>query len=353
MADLASLQPTHVQPHLGDRLVLGASRLLPGIGLSALITLCAAGLAQQVGGPVMLYALIAGMMVAPLAASQTFSPGTDFTAKTVLKAGIILLGARVTLADLAALGWQTAILVVLAIATTISVGWWIGRKMKLSSTCAVISAGAVAICGASAALAICAVLPKGKSREQNTVVVVLAVTALSTAAMVLYPVISTALGYNATEAGVFMGVTIHNVAQVIGAGYMVSGEAAETATVVKLMRIACLVPAVIVISILFSRESRSDQPANPIKKPPLLPMFLIGFLLVMTINSLGIIPSATAASLGSISHWALVMSVAALGAKTALSEMLKVGPRCFAVMATQTAMLAAFAMIAISFVMVF
>ncbi|MEL7548011.1 MAG: putative sulfate exporter family transporter [Pseudomonadota bacterium] len=350
MADFAPLQQAQPKIRLGSGPIISGARILPGIALFAIVTLSVFLIERQFGGPVILYALIAGMLIAPIATNSTFGRGTEFTASEILKIGIILLGARVTLVDLAGLGWQTAALVVAGVAFTLSVGWWIGRKLNLSSTHAMISASAVAICGASAALAVCAVLPKDRDREQNTVVTVLAVTALSTFAMVLYPVIAGVLGFDSQEAGVFIGVTIHNVAQVIGAGFLVSGEAAETATIVKLMRVACLVPAVVVISMLFARSNATQGGA---KTPPMLPMFLIGFVVVMLINSAGLIPSNTTAIMATASHWALVMSVAALGAKTSFAQMAKVGPRCFAAMIAQTVALAIFAAVAIGLVMTF
>lgn len=346
MADLAPLPSAQIQTQQGRGWFDALPRLLPGISVAALIALSVGLIERQFGGPIMLYGLIAGMLAAPLANRAPFKTGIDFSAKEILKLGIILLGARLTLAEITALGWQTAIMVILAIAATISIGWWIGRRMRLESSHAVISAGAVAICGASAALAICAVLPKDRGREKSTVITILSVTIFSTLAMVLYPVVSTMLGFDDTEAGIFMGMTIHNVAQVIGAGYVVSPEAAETATIVKLMRIACLVPAVVVISIIFSR---TRAPASTSKTPPLLPMFLVGFVCVMLINTFGFLSVSTAASMSTLSHWALVMSLVALGAKTPFKELLNVGPRGFAAMGLQTIFLAAFAVGAIVF----
>ena len=136
----------------------------------------------------------------------------------------------------------------------------------------VLSGGAVAICGASAALAIASVLPRDENRERDTILTVVSVTALSTLAMILYPVFATSIGLDHKQAGIFIGGTIHDVAQVVGAGYTISNETGDIATYVKLLRVAMLLPAVFAISFLFARNGGDGEGARPT-----LPLFLVGF----------------------------------------------------------------------------
>jgi uncharacterized integral membrane protein (TIGR00698 family) len=235
------------------------------------------------------------------------------------------------------LGWPVVALVVVSVIATILIGGLIGRAFGLKGDQSVLSAGAVAICGASAALAIASVLPSHKDHERNTIMTVAGVTALSTVAMVVYPVFTTYLQYDNATAGVFLGATIHDVAQVVGAGYIISDETGEISTLVKLIRVACLVPVVVVIS-LITHRSRSESP----DKRPLLPWFLVAFVVLVIVNSLGWVPSDAHSVLTPVSSWCLLTAVAALGVKTSLKALADVGPAPIGVMVLQTLLLAAF-----------
>ncbi|MBL4789900.1 MAG: putative sulfate exporter family transporter, partial [Kordiimonadaceae bacterium] len=247
--------------------------------------------------------------------------------------------------DLAAVGWATGLLVVSGVAVTILGGWAIGRLLGLSPALSILSAGAVAICGASAALAIAAVLPRCEKRDGNLILVVASVTALSTIAMIFYPPLAHLLGLEGTMAGVFFGATIHDIAQVIGAGYAVSDVAGETAVIVKLIRVACLVPVVVMIGLFFKSE-RSKSGADV--KTPLLPLFLVGFVILVLVNSMGIIPEAINTGLSDTSRWCLITAVAALGVKTNLSEVFAVGSAPLLALVAQTVLLAVFALCGIA-----
>lgn len=317
-----------------------ARALAPGVFLAATIAFASRFVSERYGGPVMLYALLFGIAFNFLGDDDRCKAGIVFASKTVLRIGVALLGARITLGEVAALGAPTVILVVSGVFITITVGSAIGRILRLTPDHAVLSAGAVAICGASAALAISSVLPQTKNSERNTILTVVGVTTLSTLAMVIYPMIARVFDFTDVQAGIFLGATIHDVAQVIGAGYMISDVAGETAAIVKLMRVACLVPAVMVIALLF--RARADRGSVAVKTP-LLPVFLIGFVILMLFNSVGFVPDRLADMLGGASSWCLLGAVAALGVKTSLKDIVAVGPRPVAMMALQTLMLAAFA----------
>jgi uncharacterized membrane protein YadS len=185
-------------------------------------------------------------------------------------------------------------LILASVVATIVVGGLIGRAFGLKADQSVLSAGAVAICGASAALAISSVLPSHKDHERNTIMTVAGVTALSTVAMVAYPVFVTYLQYDNATAGVFLGATIHDVAQVVGAGYIISDPTGEISTLVK------------------TRRSRAESP----DKRPLLPWFLVAFVVLVIVNSMGWVPAEAHSMLTPISSWCLLTAVAALGVKT-------------------------------------
>lgn len=299
-----------------------ARALAPGLVVAALVALAASWLSEHYGAPVMLFALLLGIAVNFLSADPRCRPGIDFASRSVLRLGVALLGMRITFGQMQSLGAGPLALTFGSVAATICVGWLLARAAKLDPAFGVLTGGAVAICGASAALAIAAVLPKGPHHERDTVMTVVGVTALSTIAMILYPLVAHALGFDAHTAGIFLGATIHDVAQVVGAGYSVSTEAGDTATIVKLFRVAMLLPAVFAISLLFRARNAGAEAGT---RPPLLPAFLVGFAVLVAINSTGQVPPGVAQGLQAASRWCLVLAIAALGTKTSLGDLARVG----------------------------
>jgi uncharacterized integral membrane protein (TIGR00698 family) len=293
----------------------------------------------------MLYALLFGMAFNFLTEDERFAPGIQFASRNILRIGVALLGLRITMTEVADLGWPVVGLIVVSVTATILAGGLIGRAFGLKGDQSVLSAGAVAICGASAALAISSVLPNHKDHERNTIMTVAGVTALSTVAMVAYPVFVTYLQYDNATAGIFLGATIHDVAQVVGAGYIISDQTGEISTLVKLIRVACLVPVVIIIS-LITHRNRADSP----DKRPLLPWFLVAFVVLVIVNSMGWVPSEAQSMLTPVSSWCLLTAVAALGVKTSLRTLADVGPAPVGVMVIQTLLLAALVIGGIAFI---
>ena len=318
---------------------------MPGLLLSATIALAVRFVSDRLGGPAMLYALLFGMAFNFLTEDERFAAGIRFASRNILRIGVALLGLRITTGDVMELGWPVVALVLASVAATVLVGGLIGRAFGLKGDQSVLSAGAVAICGASAALAIASVLPSHKDSERNMILTVAGVTALSTVAMIAYPVFVTYLGYDNATAGIFLGATIHDVAQVVGAGYIISDESGEISTLVKLIRVACLVPVVVTISLVM-RRGRSPASADV----PLLPWFLVVFIVLVIVNSLGWVPADAHTVLTPVSSWCLLTAVAALGVKTSLKALADVGPAPIGVIVIQTIFLAIFVIGGIAFI---
>ncbi len=199
-----------------------------------------------------------------------------------------------------------------------------------------LTGGATAICGASAALALAAALPAHPGKERATLFTVIGVSALSTLAMIAYPMIVHALDLGPQAAGVFLGATIHDVAQVVGAGYAVSRETGDAATVVKLMRVAMLLP-VIVCAAMITRAARRRERG---RRPPLLPWFAVVFIVFVAVNSTGWIAPPVQQLGNELSRWCLVIAIAAIGMKTELKQLVSVGMRPVALMIGETVFLA-------------
>ena len=311
--------------------------LFPGVMAAGLVALAAQWVAEHHGAPAMLMALLFGMAMSFLGdEGGRGAPGVAFAAKAVLRLGVALLGARISAEIVVGLGWQTVALVLAALAATIGFGVAVSRLFGQSRRFGVLTAGAVAICGASAAMALAAALPRDGRSERDLIFTVLGVTLLSTAAMIVYPVILGALGWDETRAGVFLGATIHDVAQVVGAGFSISPEAGETATLVKLIRVTALAPVVVLVALW----SRGAQGAEAGRRPPLVPGFVVGFLVLAAANSLGLLPVAVADAATLASRWALLTAIAAVGMKTSMREMLRLGPAAIALLVAETAFIA-------------
>lgn len=309
----------------------------PGLLLCMMLAAGAMVVASATGIPAVLAALALGIAARPVADEIAQPSGINWCARSALRIGIALIGARLSLADLESFGWPAAALAVTAVVLSLSLGTAVGLIFGLPTQRATLSAGAVGICGASAALAISAVLPPTPERERQTVYTICVVTLLSTAAMLLYPLIGEVGGLSDVQAGMFFGGSIHDLAQVIGAGAMVSPEATEAATVTKLIRVACLAPAVMVLGLYYSsRASVADA-----DRPPLLPNFLLAFIGLAVAANLGLLPRSAVEAMIDASVFCLVIATVALGLKTYPRALIADGWRPALAAIAQTLILAA------------
>ena len=307
----------------------------PGFLAAATIALASSWLAQHYTAPVMLFALLFGMAFHFLYEEGRCVAGIEFASRAVLRLGVSLLGLRITLAQIASLGIGPVAMVIVGVATTILLGVVLARRLGLARAFGALSGGAVAICGASAALAVASVLPRHPNSERDTILTVVAVTALSTLAMILYPIFVVAIGLDHVKAGIFLGGTIHDVAQVVGAGYSVSQETGDIATYVKLLRVAMLLPAVLAISVALHRAKGQRAAA------PALPGFLVAFAVLVLLNSFDLVPKAATDLANDLSRWCLVAAISALGMKTSFKELFAVGWRPIVLMIIETAWIGA------------
>ena len=312
------------------------SPLWQGASITAMTGLAALFLSEHYGAPAMLFALLLGMAVSFLYQSDSpCAKGIDFTGSTILRVGIVLLGTRIALGDLITLGWQTALMLAGAIFTTIILGVVLARVFGLQKRFGALTGGSVAICGASAALAISSIMPNSEHKERDTLLTVIGVTAMSTIAMILYPIIVNYLEFDAHNAGVFLGGTIHDVAQVVGAGYSVSPETGDIATLTKLVRVAMLLPVVLIMMVIINRSNQSNK-----SDLPKVPGFLIGFVILMVINSCFSLPSVLLESANELSKFFLITAIAAIGMKTNLGKLTEVGIKPIILIVAETVWIA-------------
>jgi len=304
----------------------------PGLAATVTVALAATYLSDHYGAPPIIFALLLGMALNALSGEARYLPGINLSARTLLRLSVALLGLRISFGQISALGWSTAAMVMVTVPVTILFGWMSAKILKLDGRFGVLSGGAVGICGASAAMAIAVAWPR-KDSERDTVVVIACITTYSTIAMVMYPALLSHFHFDPIQTGRFLGGSIHDVAQVVAAGYASSPQAGDSATIVKLMRVAILLPTVLIITLISAK--RGDAAPGQ-RKVPLLPSFLVAFVALAALNGFHVVPTPLAAILTEASKWLLVISVAALGMKTSLREMMAVGAPALLLIAAET-----------------
>lgn len=327
-------------------------RAWPGSALCVLIALAASFAAAQHQGPPMLYALLFGIALHHQSADARTALGVDFCSRTLLRLGVGLLGARISWDQVASLGWPTVLVVLFAVASTLACGWWLARALRLPWTLGVLAGGATAICGATAALAIAAVLPRAPDGEtpveRHALIVVVMATLLSTVAMLGYPLIARQLQLSPAGGGLFLGGSIHDVAQVVVAGYSISPATGDVASLVKLLRVSLL--ALVVLGVSAGCRAPGAQAGHsprsmPVRIGGLLPGFLWLFIGLATLNSLFGLDQLQA-EFTLASRTCLMLGVAGLGMKTSFLHLASAGWRPILLMVMTSAWLAAFSLVA-------
>jgi uncharacterized integral membrane protein (TIGR00698 family) len=298
-----------------------------GVLLALAVAAAARFFSDHYGAPAMLFALLFGIAFNFLSTDERCAPGIELASKTLLRAGVALLGFRLSLSEIASLGAGSLLAVAGLLVATIAFGILVAPLLGRHWRFGLLTGGAVAICGASAALAISAVLPRRGELEKDTLFTVMAVTTLSTVAMITYPILTRLLGFDDAETGFLIGATIHDVAQVVGAGYSVSDVAGDLGTLVKLERVAMLPIVLLAITLVCGKgEGKRAE----------LPLFLVGFVVCVLMNSTGLVPAAVQSGASTLSQWLLTVAIAALGIRTSLKAMVDLGPRHLLLVVAET-----------------
>ena len=322
----------------------------PGLLVCILAGILAAYISEITVIPVMLLAIIIGLLLHVLNSVSILKDGINWSSRGLLYTGVALMGLRIDLTDLSQVGFMAPLFVILTLITTLLVGYAIARALGQSKDFSILMSGAVGICGVSAAAAICSALEDNPLRDAQLAITVAGITVLSTLAMLLYPFISNALNLNILESGIFMGGGIHNVSQAVGAGYAVSNEAGDLAVIFKLIRVSMLLPVIIIISLVWGKGSSTPYPNVRSKLKASTPPFLVVFCLLALLSCLNIVPDL-AKNAGNISaHWALIISLVAIGIKTDTRLVMKVGVMPLTIMTLTTAFMGAMLLIGISLI---
>lgn len=323
-----------------------ANSLFPGLLVAVIIALASRFVAEHYGAPAMLLALLFGMSLNFLGGEARTRPGIDFGSKQVLRLGVALLGVRISADMLGVLGWDVIALVVAGVGATIGFGLLSSRLFGFRYRFAFLSSGAVAICGASAAMAIAAILPKDDRSEERLIFTVVGVTLLSTVAMILYPVLAQFMGFDDRTTGIFIGATVHDVAQVVGAGFSVSEETGNVATLVKLLRVVMLAPVVVIAAMVIRAAAGAGEVGG--KRPPLVPYFVLGFIGLAALGVAGLLPAPVTVAASEGSRWLLLIAIGSVGLKTLPKDILNVGTTAALFLVAETVFLALFIVVGLT-----
>jgi uncharacterized integral membrane protein (TIGR00698 family) len=293
---------------------------VPGLLVAGLASLASAYLAEHYGAPLTLMALLVGLALNFLSGDARLLPGLAFASRTLLRIGIVLVGARVTLAQIVGLGWVALLAILAIVGVTMAAGVLASRRFGFGAAFGALAGGAVAICGASAAMALATVLGERRVNQAQLALVLVGISAMSAAAMVAYPVLCHLLGFDDRQAGFVLGAAIHDVAQSLGAGYAFSPGAGENAAIVKLTRVALLAPALALTGYFFPGEGASRSAFR-------VPWFVVGFFVFAAINSTGFVPAPVGTGATTLATALLVCAVTATGIRSPMQSLLKSGAK--------------------------
>ena len=252
-------------------------------------------------------------------------PGLDLAGKRLMRLGIVLLGLKLALGEVLALGWQTLLVVVAVVAATFFGTRWLGTRVGLPGDQALLIATGFSICGASAVAAMNGVTD---SDEDDVVTAVALVTLCGSLAIVVLPLLHHPLGLTDLQFGRWAGASVHDVGQVVAVAQTAGPAALAQAVVVKLMRVALLAP--IVAATAVARRRRSGAPAGA-KRPPIVPLFVLGFLAMVALRSTGVVPIRTVDNVESLDNLLLAAALFGLGSAVDVRKLVRTGGKALLV----------------------
>ena len=278
---------------------------------------------------VLLGAVAANLRLLPRGAR----PGLGFAGKRLMRLGIVLLGLKLALSDVVALGWRTLLVTVGVVLLTFLGTRWLGRRLGLPGDQPLLIATGFSICGASAVAAMNSVTD---SDEDDVVTSVALVTLCGTLAILLLPLLQHPLGLGAVPFGRWVGASVHDVGQVVATAQTAGPGALDQAVIVKLMRIAMLAP--LVASVALARRGRtrparpapapqSDRPETAARRPPLVPLFVLGFLAMVALRSTGILDAGQVGASQSAANLLMAAGLFALGTGVDVRRLARTGGR--------------------------
>lgn len=300
----------------------GVAPVLPGLAVCAAgaLTAWATNRFLPAVSPLLIAILLGALWRNLLPIPPALSSGVAFCARTLLRAGIVLLGLQLSLASIAALGPGVLLLVLLSVGCTFAAALWFGKLLGVSPAQRMLIASGFAICGAAA---VAATQNATRARTQEVATAIGLVVLFGTLMIPAVPLLGGLLGMPSEAVGLWIGASTHEVAQVVAAGEMVGGAALSVAVTVKLARVLTLAPIVAGVALYTRRSQRSNDAALP----PVVPLFILGFIAAMLLRTSGLLPAGVLDAAQVLQTFLLSAAMFALGLDVHLRSLLRVGRR--------------------------
>lgn len=306
----------------------GVRRLLPGLAATAAAVLVAWSVnrLEPAFSPLTCAVLLGAVAANARLLPHGAGPGLGFAGRRLMRLGIVLLGLKLALGDVLALGWETLAVTVTVMLLTFAGTQWLGRRMGLPGDQPLLVATGFSICGASAVAAMNSVTD---SDEDDVVTSVALVTLCGTLAIILLPLLHHPLGLTDLQFGRWVGASVHDVGQVVATAQTAGPGALDQAVVVKMMRIAMLAP--LVASVALTRRRRPARLEQvPAKHVPLVPLFVLGFLMMIGLRSTGIVPAQVVGGSQDLANLLMAAGLFALGTGVDVPRLARTGGRALA-----------------------
>ncbi|MFP7759813.1 YeiH family protein [Marisediminicola sp. LYQ134] len=316
-----------------------ARALAPGLAVAGAGALLAAIVALALPVvPLLTAAVVLGIVVGQLPAAKPLldgplAPGIRFASKTLMRVGIVLLGFRLSLVDIADLGVVAVLAIVALVVATFFATWGFGRAMRLPGDEPLLIAAGFSICGASAIGAMGAAT-RSDARQQATPVAL--VTLCGTLAIAVLPLAGSLVGLDPEQFGRWVGASVHDVGQVVATAQTAGAAALAIAVVVKLTRVLMLAPMVaIATTALRVRDRRADAAGTPREgvtgRAPIVPLFVVGFLAAVLVNTLVPLPTPMLEVVDGVQVIVLAAALVALGSAVRIATLVRTGWRALVV----------------------
>ena len=310
---------------------------LPGLGLTAIVAIVAFAVESLVKSqtPLVISPLVVAVVLGGLISNLGLIPdrcrsGLRFAARSLLRLGIVLLGLQLSFSQVRELGAPGLLLVVFVVAITFVGTQWLGKKLGLSHGLSLLVATGFSICGASA---IAAMRPVSDADDDDMAYAIALVTICGTLAIFLLPAFAEIIGFSGAQFGSWVGASVHDVAQTVATAASGNEQTQHAAIIVKLTRVMLLAPLVAGVS--FARRhkiAKSQMPsekatASATKLPPLIPLFVVGFMVSISLNSFFDIPKAVLSDAKWIEKSLLASALVGLGAGVDARKLRSIGAR--------------------------
>lgn len=298
------------------------SATLPGLGLTFGIAVLATAVQRFSGIPALsplVVAMVLGMALRNLAGTpEAARPGIGFSLRRVLRFAIVLLGFQLTLEQLRAVGLPGVAVIAVVLAATFVFTKWAGRALGVEARLAELIAAGTSVCGASAVIATNTVT---RGTDEDVAYAIACVTVFGSLSMIAIPLLGEMMAMGPSHYGIWVGATVHEVAQVVGAGFQHGAEAGQAATVAKLSRVMLLAPLILVLGALARRGGKAAHGSAP------TPWFVLGFIAVVLLNSALPLPEGLHAEVVGLTAFLLTMALAAMGLETDIRKLRAKGVR--------------------------